>query len=276
MFSKVYDVYMKKLVFLSLLLFPLCITSCEGFNAEIYQVNNYEFQFSKESNYLKEVDSAQLISMFEGKLSFPLYFYSENCSTCADVSSYIKSYVKLNKTTIYGYNVVKNMANYEQLINFDSELFPQRIVTPRFLLIKNGTLSLELNSSKFASYQTFENTLKAFLRPANIYTLNTFDTFYRFNENFDNYLCYVYDRRISEQNTLIYQFIYPNIGTKDTTILLLDLCDIDNANLNSINTYLGFEIKNHLMVVNNNEITSIEYSNNLIEFDNLIKSYFGS
>lgn len=267
---------MKKLVILPLLLLPLALSSCDSFNAEIYQVNNYEFSVSNDSNYIKDVDAEQLISLFEGKRSFPLYFYSENCSTCAEVSSYIKSYVRLYKTTIYGYNFLENRENYESLNNYDPELFPQKVITPRFLLIKNGTLSLEVNSSKFASFQSFEKTLKAFLCPANIYTLNTFNAFTKFDEQFSNYICFVYDRRIVEQNKLINQFIYPNIGAANKTILLLDVCDIDVENLTKMSNYLSVEIKNHLLVVDNDNLDYADYSIDMIRFDELLRGYFGA
>lgn len=267
---------MKKLIILPLLLFPLALSSCDAFSAEIYQVNNYEFSVSNDSEYIKDIDSEQLISLFEGKMSFPLYFYSDNCSTCTEVSSYIKSYVRLNKTTIYGFNYLENRDNYELLMNYDPELFPNKVITPRFLLIKNGTLSLEINSSKFASFQTFEKTLKAFLCPANIYTLNTFDAFTHFDETFGSYICFVYDRKIVEQNVLINQFIYPNIGTPNKAILLLDVHDIDENNLAKIRNFIGVEIKNHLLVVDQHNLTYINYLTDMIGFDDLIRSYFGT
>ena len=160
---------------LTLLLIPiLSLVSCENSKSSIYKINDYDLIVDNtKTTFTVDLTTQELINLLENDASFPLFFHSNVCSSCQMVEQYVNRYVLNTKSVIYSYEYSSKYNEYALLNAFNPNLFPERIVTPRFLFLKDGELSIEVNEAKFSSYDLFSKSLNAFLNNSNIYSLTT-------------------------------------------------------------------------------------------------------
>lgn len=230
---------MKKLLLFSILICPLALTSC-GTNDSIRQITNYELTANEGLQAeITNLTTTELINFLDAKLNFPLYFYSKNCGSCATVSGFVTTYISDHDAVIYGYDYGSNMSDYHLLNEYDPELFPNRVVTPRMLIIKNGMLSVEINSSKYGSHHIFAKTVSHFVGKSSLYTLNKFETFNTFKNNFDSYFAFAYSSKNKDSLRLISQFLYEHSASYYDPTLLLDIEKMSQCDIDSFTSFLG-------------------------------------
>ena len=267
---------MKKLIFFSLLITPMLLTSCFG-SESIYQITNYDLVANDDSDkYVQDLSTQELISFLDVGFEFPLYFYSKNCASCETVGEHIANYANQHKVLIYGYDYASNMANYHLLNEYDSELFPSRVVTPRVLLIKDGELALNVHSSKFSSYRKFEKTLSVFLKRSNLYSLTAFDSFEYFTSEFDEFFAFAYKNSNKDSFTLITQLLYEEVSSFGKPILLLDEEKMSQSDIDSFSNYIGVnDLSSYCFYKKDGNLIKTNHSAHFVNLIGALTDFFG-
>ena len=135
---------------------PLLLTSCMKSNHAIILPFNGE-----EKANLIETNAEKIVSMIKNNYSFMLYQYSTGCSSCNECSKNFESFLEKNPYTIYKYNVYMS-SDYAILHEYDEKAFPELIITPRVIIIKDGRVIDEINTSKLTQSRLFNGAIKAF------------------------------------------------------------------------------------------------------------------
>lgn len=263
---------------LSFLLVPLLLlTSCDNSKASIYKITNYDFVYENDRTEVTvDLTTQELIDMLESDCSFPLLFRSENCSSCALVDGYILDYVNKTNALIYSYEYSSKIYEYATLNSYNPELFPKKIITPRFLFIKEGILSIEINSSKFSSYDLFSKSLNAFLKSSNLYSLSSYSSHSNFVSDYNSYALFTYNKTNANSLKVLSEHIYSKANKTKTPIVIIDVSCVSNEDIELIKEYYSLStLFNSFVTVENSNITnSVNYDSNLETFENLITTYF--
>ena len=205
---------MKKKIISLAILFPLLLSSCSNKNKNAIVVAE-----SLDSYYCVDINSSGLIDLMEAKFSFVLYFYSSVCSHCTEVSAYFERYYGDNPFSFYRYDLYRNTATYQQLIDYDRDFFPESNYTPRVFIFKNGYRVDEIANQKLISYSYFKGAVDSFtIKKENLYTTTEQPLYERFmnhhpdaesvfynshtKENIDKYL-EVYNAETLEKPTIV-------------------------------------------------------------------------
>lgn len=261
-----------------LLLLPLLLlTSCGANKAAILRVNDFDYIANeKKLSETVDISTAQLINMMESGMSFPLLFHSNNCSSCHVVSDFTENYISATDSLIYSYEYSTKVNEYTSLNAYNPDLFPLKFSTPRFLIFKNGSLSIEINSSKFGSYKLFSNSLKAFLKQSNLYSLTSFESFEAFKTTYSSYAFFTYNSQNVDSLKVYNNYIYVNANKLKTPILAIDVNKLSQDSIDSFKQYFSImSIFNVFNIVDNSSlIESVNYSDNLSKFETTVSDYF--
>lgn len=258
---------------ISIFLLPLILlTSCSSNEDKIRLVQNYNIISENTVEPYIEIDEQNIISKIENKEAFYLYIYSTSCSYCKITSENITSISKNIPYTIYRYT--PSLSSYEVLFEYNSNIFPKNLVTPRLLIIKNGKLQLEINTNRLIKENLLKNSLSTFTYHTNLYTLNNLNSFLSFASNNDSFLIYNYSS-LKPLDYNLKEEINSLLEKSNKPILYLDSIDLEeelnqyiNNNINK-NSYDNFIITNY----SNNYSNYLDIQNNIEEIKNIINSY---
>ncbi len=200
---------------------PLLLSSC-GSADSIKGVYNYDLNVvdiqDENINPFVEVGPDEIIEMFEAELSFALFIHDVNCSHCIVANANFREVFEEYPFTIYRYTYAGS--TYEQLNEYNETLFPNMFYTPRFLIIQDGWLSVDVNSSRLASTPSrLRGSLKAFIKDSNMYRLSLDDAFTQFNKDHSSYILFTY----SAKEYGLYNYMYQSVKKYKTPTLFINV-----------------------------------------------------
>lgn len=264
--------------FKTLLLLPfILLTSCEGNKASIYSITDYDLVVNRNKTQLfVELTTENLLNLIESNASFPLYFRSENCSSCLTVSNYTSKYITKAHTVIYSYEFLDNRETYIDLVKKYPDIFPSSAVTPRFLIFKEGALSIEINNNKFQSEKLLHSSLETFLKKSKIFTLSKFENLDSFLSENESCLIFTYNRQNLDSLNLFNEYIFNNVEKANLPILAIDVYNVSSDEMNLFANYFSLtSFFNTYIEISNSKINkSINYEINLDSFIESITTYF--
>ncbi|MGM9873670.1 MAG: hypothetical protein ACI31G_01955 [Bacilli bacterium] len=262
---------MKRITFLLLPL--LLLTSCSTRSDEkIRMISNYNLSLSNDS-FIK-ISAENIINKIDNKESFFLYLFSSSCAYCELTSNSIKEIQQNTPYTIYQYEASIN--SYKLLYEYNHKIFPEQLVTPRLITIKNGELKIDINSNRLIKTNLLKNSLESFSYKTNIFTLTKKESFLDFINQKQSFLLFNYSSTsLIEQN--LKNDILNQLDNSKKPILILDNIDIDDE----LNEYLMTNINkisydNYIVTYSNNTYSNYLETNlnNETEIFNIINCYY--
>lgn len=272
----VYSFYMKKWIFLPILLVGL--TGCDSignpYSIHVYQ--NIDIQVNEESPSFLEVSNTDLSSLINSNSTFALLLYSQSCTYCESAKETLSTYVKNNGFLIYSYEYVA--LAYSNLVESFPSIFPSQFSSPSLYLISEKSLTYSFNTEVLLSYSKFRPVADQHIFGSFIQTFSTQASFNFIIENQRDNFVFLYERSSIESLTIFNEVIYPLVNNqKKKYATLIDKSSLNNDVIFSILDYyqVDEEASNIAIYKNKNgEITSTLYLlDDGLQLDSIIKTY---
>ena len=255
---------MKKVLFLLPL---LLLASCNMGNYKVNNIRNLDLS-EDDSLTLEDLSSSQILAKINGNGSFPLVFYSNTCSSCLEAIKTVSAYALKYGTKFYSLKYSQH--SYSILNETYRYIFPEGLVYPVTMIIKNKTLAYTINKDNMESLEAFEPVAKQHFNDCNISYCSLLNAYLNYQNNYSDYVCFIYSSL--DQNDLSFLETVKNYSTDTSKNLILidkivaetgliSYLDIPDGNQNCC-----FEIKN------NQRTRVADYSKD--EGKELVKNFF--
>jgi len=251
-----YTFAMKKIFVVSLSIVALSLSSCARAK------NKNAIYVPKMSNpEITEITSDTMISMIDGKMTFPILLHLETCVSCIAAHGILENYVSSKGYNVYAHEITgatlrKLSTKYPDTFNTDM-LFPQMFVFDKGQLTYTFSSDLSRNSS-------FTSELNLLFKDTNMINISNDSNHVLDNEA----LYFVFDSTETSDAAFYsaYLFDKASISNKKTYII-----DYSTANSALINRFSLSEENKRLVIENG---TTISYMFNHDSAIELINSYY--
>ena len=274
-----------KRIKVALLILPLALTGCNKKNPNaIYVMNNYDSIAEAWDGVGVDITANEFIDKLDSKQTFPLLFYSNECSHCTNVKEILKVFNRDSHVVFY--QLEYKDTEYELLINKEVErivlvcttgegmcmtanryklpsIFTDDVYTPRIMLFNEGTLSYEINSNKMSSKKALIPLLESLFKDSNLSMAFSKSGLLNYNNSHNSYLAFVYDSTNKLSNELFGQYIMNKGLSNQNNALIIDKKNIKSECFNYFCTNFGFnqEDSSYIYLYQNGEkIKTINYA----------------
>lgn len=263
----------KRLGLSFLLLASLVLTGCEVNSNAIKVERNIDYLLMQEDESTSPITiyGDEFLKFRENKMDFALFFYSDSCSHCTNLKNWFPDILKNKPYNIYQMSASISDLTYIQGLYPDDDLFAY---TPQVMFFEKGEIKINMNSSRFNSYSSFESSLSSFATLSNIYTCQKLASLEYFFANNDEYFIYLEnldssydgDGGIFEVSSLSFysESIYPYLkdSKKSSLVLNLNLLEDEAKNYIYDKFNLDVDIKTYAIYSKTNKN---ETSNSTLE-----------
>lgn len=251
-----------KRIKVALLILPLALTGCNKKNPNaIYVMNNYDSIAEAWDGVGVDITANEFIDKLDSKQTFPLLFYSNECSHCTNVKEILKVFNRDSHVVFY--QLEYKDTEYELLINKLPSIFTDDVYTPRIMLFNEGTLSYEINSNKMSSKKALIPLLESLFKDSNLSMAFSKSGLLNYNNSHNSYLAFVYDSTNKLSNELFGQYIMNKGLSNQNNALIIDKKNIKSECFNYFCTNFGFnqEDSSYIYLYQNGEkIKTINYA----------------
>ena len=253
------------------------ITACQDTKHSIVAINTIGG-----AEGLVAVSSDQVLALLDSKQSFTLETWSPNCVHCTDLRPKLEKYAANNKKVIYTFNILETIQaldEEEYNATFHAthpDLFPEYKDTyiPRIQFIKEGKLTYEVTSSKFASYNPLKKILNNHFLSSKIFMVDSKESLEAFEVDNKNYVAFSYDLDDQKSLNLAASYIInQNIAKTKKPVVLINYTTYTGV-FNEVCAEYNADFITFASLVKNGEVNkTIDYSSaDGNELNNLLSS----
>ncbi len=244
---------MKKNRLLSLLLIaPLLLTSCSNEEA-INDVYNYDILV--EGNPYIDVKASELVNLIDSGNQITVFIWSDGCSHCHEAMPVMEEVLAKYPHSIYRYEFG---SDYETLMTYSEEMFPNQITTPRMFMVKDKEVLTEISASRLVYKTSFRSSINKYAKFSNMYYASLLDSYNLFKQDVSSeYLLFTY-QSTSLESTTLYKQVFDIVTNYETPILFVNTSKSEEALLSELEG-LGLDTSSETLAY----VTSDEVKENL-------------
>lgn len=232
----------------SLIVLPFILSGC-SFKGTSPMIRNGDLLYLEvdEPNYFRDVNCADLTTLFESNSDYLLMFTRKGCSSCEEFKPIIENYIKKTNQVVYSYEISESDFMNEFVPQYGNKFFPSNEILTPALFVGEGLEVKELDHNRFMTKPMFTNLMRGQVYETNVYSFTRFNSYLKFKENNSPFETYIYDRKnktASDSFNLSKEMLYKS----ENTTAIIDISLMDETNVEAVKSYYEIDEIDDLII----------------------------